>query len=141
MPHVSKQTLKKETAALLSDQLLTFVSIARTKQEALVLAEELFTETERLMLGKRLAIIVMLARGYSFTQIEETLAVTPQTITRLWKECKEGKHAKIQRYAREYTGHFKRTSIWSNIEKVLSAGMPPRAGKGRWKELRRSLDG
>ncbi len=140
MPHLSKQTLKKETEALLTDQLLTFVSVARTKSEARVLAEELFTETERLMLGKRLAVIVMLARGYSFTQIEETLAVTAQTVTRIWKECRSGKHARLMRYAKEYTRHFKRTTFWGNLEKILSAGMPPRAGRGRWRELNRSLE-
>lgn len=139
MPHVSRQKIKKEVATVLNDQLLTFLSAAQTKGEARVLAEELLTDTERLMLGKRLAIIVMLERDYSFTQIEELLAVTPQTIGRMYKELMAGKHVKLARYARDHTKHFKKNSFWSNFERILQAGMPPRAGKGRWKNLRKGL--
>ena len=139
MPHLSKQKIKKEVATVLNDQLLTFLSVARTKGEAQVLATELLTDTERLMLGKRLAIIVMLERDYSFTQIEELLAVTPQTIGRIYKELMAGKHAKLARYAREYTKHFRKNTFWDSFDRLLRAGMPPRAGKGRWKTLRKRL--
>lgn len=141
MPHLSKRKIKAEIAETLSDQLLSFLVAARTKGDARVLAEELLTQTERLMLAKRLAVVVMLTRGYSFEQIEEALVVGPQMIARIWKEMKDGRYQKIVRYARDYTAHFKQVSFWSTLEKALAMGLPPRAGRGRWKFLNKSLEG
>jgi uncharacterized protein YerC len=140
MPHLSKQEIKPEVKKVLQDQLLTFLSAASTKKEAKVLAEELLSETEQLMLGKRLAVVVMLARGYSYSEIKGLLGVTSQTVNRIAQEVRSGKCNKLTRYARNYTEHFKKTTFWDGLEKILSAGLPPRVGKGRWKNLYKSLD-
>ncbi|MEK7114146.1 MAG: Trp family transcriptional regulator [Patescibacteria group bacterium] len=141
MTHVSRKRLKKEVATELADQFLTFLSLARTKTEARILANELFSQTERVMLAKRLAIVVLLVRGYSFTQIEEALGVTRQTVIRVWKDMKTGKYDKIVRYAREYTKHFKKEGFMETLIRIIHVGMPPRAGRGRWKFLNKSLSG
>ena len=133
MTHISRKKIKKEIADELADQFLTFLSLARTKQDARVLARELFSQTERVMFAKRLAVIVLLTRGYSFTQIEESLGVTRQTITRLWKETKAGGYEKIVRYARKHTGHFKKESTMDAFIRIIHMGMP-RSGK-RWQQL------
>jgi Trp operon repressor len=140
MPHVSRKKIKKEIATELADQFLTFLSITQSKTEARILANELLSQTERVMLAKRLAIIVLLVRGYSFVQIGEALGVTPQTITRVWKGMKDGKYQKIARYAREHTRHFKKEAFMEALIRMIHFGMPPRAGKGRWKSLRATLD-
>lgn len=139
MPHVSKKKIKKEIATELADQFLTFLSLAHTKGEARILANELLSQTERVMLAKRLATVVLLVRGYSFTQIEEALGVTRQTVIRVWKDVKAGKYEKITRYARDHTRHFKHESFMDELIRIIHFGMPPRAGKGRWKFLDKSL--
>lgn len=125
----------------LADQFLTFLSLARSKGEARILANELLSQTERVMLAKRLATVVLLVRGYSFTQIEEALGITRQTVSRIWKETKEGKYDKIMRYARDHTRHFRQEAFMDNLIRIIHFGMPPRAGKGRWKFLSKSLSG
>lgn len=134
MTHVSKKKIKKEIASELADQFLTFLSIAHTKQGASIFAHELFSQTERVMFAKRLAVVILLVRGYSFTQIEESLGVTRQTVVRLSKEVRAGKYEKITRYARKHTRHFKEESAMDAFIRVLHIGMPPRAGK-RWQKL------
>lgn len=141
MTHVSKKRLKKDVATELADQFLTFLALATSKKEARILANELLSQTERVMLAKRLAIVVLLVRGYSFTQIEESLGVTRQTSVRVWKEVKNGKYQHITRYAREHTRHFKKESFVDELIRVIHFGMPPRAGKGRWKFLNKALSG
>ena len=141
MPHVSKKKIKKEVATELADQFLTFLSLARTKGEARVLANELLSQTERVMLAKRLATVVLLVRGYSFTQTEEALGVTRQTVVRIWKDIKTGKYDKIARYAQEHTRHFKKETFMEELIRSIHFGMPPRAGKGRWEFLNKSLSG
>ncbi len=134
MTHVSKKRIKKDVANELADQFLTFLSLARTNPAASVLANELLSQTERVMLAKRLSVVVLLVRGYSFTQIEEALGVTRQTVVRLWKETKKGRYEKIMRYARQHTRHFKKESALDTFIRVIHLGMPPRSGK-RWQQL------
>ena len=134
MTHISRKKIKKDVASELADQFLTFLSLARTKQDARILAQELLSQTERVMLAKRLAVVVLLVRGYTFEQIEETLGVTRQTVVRLWRETKDGRYEKIIRYARKHTRHFKHESFLDAFIRVIHLGMPPRAGK-RWQQL------
>jgi len=49
------------------------------------------------MLSKRLAIIYMLAKGYTFDSIQETLRVSPATIAKTWKGIERGKYAEIMK--------------------------------------------
>lgn len=140
MSHISKKPIKKEVADALVDQLLTFLTTLYTKREARVLVRELLTQTERIMLAKRLAVIVLIERGYSFAQIEQLLRVTPQTVARIWKEKRTGRYTKIARYARSKTSHFKREGMWDGLERVLRLGMPPRIGPGRRGALMRLGD-
>ncbi|MEK7144729.1 MAG: Trp family transcriptional regulator [Patescibacteria group bacterium] len=139
MTHISRKRIKKDVATELANQFLTFLSIARSKAEASVLANEILSQTERVMLAKRLAIIVLLVRGYSFKQIEGALGVTPQTITRIWRGLKDGQYTRIARYAREHTRHFKKETFMEEFIRIIHIGMPPRVGRGRWKFLRKSL--
>lgn len=141
MTHVSKKRIKKTVATELADQFLTFLAAARTKSDARVFANELFSQTERVMLAKRLALVVLLVRGYSFMQIEEALGVTPQTISRIWQDIKDGRYRKIARYAREYTRHFKKETAMDTFIRIIHMGMPPRVGRDRWKMLDKSLAG
>lgn len=134
MTHISRKKIKKDVAGELADQFLTFLALARTKQDARVLARELLSQTERVMLAKRLAVVVLLVRGYSFSQIEDALGVTGQTVVRIWKQIREGKFEKIVRYARKHTGHFKSESFMDMFIRIIHIGMPPRSGK-RWQRM------
>ena len=137
MTHLSKRKLKKDVADELADQFLTFMSLARTKQDARILARELLSQTERVMLAKRLAVVVLLVRGYTFQQIETTLGVTRQTVSRLWRETKNGRYEKIIGYARKHTRHFKQESFLEAFIRVIHLGMPSRVNK-RWQQLDKS---
>jgi uncharacterized protein YerC len=92
MAQMSKKKLKPEIEKILDDQLVSFLAASRTKAEARTMLEELFTSTERSMLGKRLATAALLADGYSFSEISELVGVTAQTINRVRKMLKGEKH-------------------------------------------------
>ena len=140
MAHVSKKKIKKKVADELADQFLEFLSAAPTKQAARILAAELLSQTERVMLAKRLAVVVLLTRGYSFTQIESALGVTRQTVVRIWRDTKEGAYTHIVRYARRHSRHFKQEVPLDAFIRILHLGMPPKAGK-RWQYVDKVLRG
>ena len=140
MPHVSRKKIEKKVAHELAGQFLALLSSVQTKKEASIFANELLSQTERVMLAKRIAIVVCLVRGYSFTQIEQALGVTPQTIVRIWRGMKNGTFTHIVRYARTQVTHFRKESFADALIRLIHFGMPPRAGKGRWKFLNNTLD-
>lgn len=121
MAYVSKKKMSDDVGRALADQFLAFFTAAHSKKDAAVLAGELFTETERTMLAKRLAVVVMLERGHTFGDIEQTLKVSPDTVTRLWRDRKEGRFAKIARYARDHTSHFQKgNQFLKALEAILT---------------------
>lgn len=85
----------------------------------------LLTRTEKTMLAKRLAIIVMLTNGDTYDEIALTLQVSKSTIHRLHRQLVAGHFQPISQ-------SFKREAGWKSfldtLELLLSVGMPSIAG-------------
>ncbi len=128
MVHLSKRRVKKETFIKIGKQLAEFICGLETTQNTKILLETLISEPERIMLAKRLAVIIMLGWGYSFSQISGSLKVSESTVVNVWKKMKKGRLRSLEE-------HFKKvgrkTSFWDNLEEFLRFGLPPR-GRGRW---------
>ena len=135
MPHVSKQKLDKETLNQISERLITIIIKLQNKDEASAFLEDLLTKTERIMLAKRLAITIMLERGYPFQVISQSLKVSEATISVM--------RDRIDRGGRGFKNILEKLEKDRSIEKLLKIldtiisafAMPPIAGKGRWKFL------
>ncbi len=127
MAHLSKKELPSETVATIHRQLLSLFS-SHNRNVAKVVTEEFLTETERLMLAKRLAIVMMLNEEISYYRISRTLAVSTSTIKRLHTELLNENFSATLKLANNKKG---RENFWKALETILQAGMPPR-GKGRW---------
>ena len=136
MTRISKKKLKSSVSEAIGAQLLGSIIHARTKRDAHALLTELLTSSERIMLAKRFAIIAMLARGYSFTQIEKLLETSSDTVVRISRDVRIGKYPALVQYAKNNPKKIEGESFLSLLEKLLAAGMPPR-GKGRWAAFKR----
>src|SRR3989344_8389726 len=128
MPHVSQKRIKKEVFKRMSDEFINSVSSLKTYLEIKGFLNELLTPTERIMLAKRLAIILMLRKGYPFIIIERTLKLSPSTVARFWKLTKT---KTFQFIFKETKRKEDQKKFWDELEKLMRMGMPPR-GKGRW---------
>jgi uncharacterized protein YerC len=132
MPHVSKTKLPKNVQDDIFGQLAKYISRAKDPTHAEAVLSGLLTDTEKLMLAKRLAIIALLHEGNSMYSIANLLAVSPSTVERLYRDKENGQHDFVEDL---YTDIGKKHDFLSVIETILSAGLPPIAGKGRWKWL------
>jgi len=132
MPHVSRKKLKKKVFIKIGEQLADTIAKANSARELRWVFKELITPTERVMLAKRLAIILMLERGYSFDIIQKTLKVTPQTIVRFWKITKQSSHKLV---IKEISSNKAKKDFWQELEKLILLGMPPRGRQ--WQLMRR----
>jgi len=138
MAHISKKKMQDTVRDAVAAQFFMSVVHARTKREAQALLSELLGDTERLMLGKRFAVIAMVVRGYSESQITELLKISPDTVARVRRNIRTGAYPRLIRYAKNNPRKFEGESFMELLEKIMQAGMPPR-GSGRWKRVDRML--
>src|SRR3989344_7744615 len=88
MPHISQKRVKRHVFKRMSDEFVKTISSLKSSSEIRGFLNELLTPTERMMLAKRLAMILMLKKGYSFLIIRRTLKLSPSTVARFWKMTK-----------------------------------------------------
>lgn len=97
MPHISSQTLPKQTLEQVYKTLFVTTTsrlTSRTKQEKFF--DELLTPTEKIMLGKRLAAIALLSRDHSSYAVSQLLQLSPNTAKKLQYGIERGRFAHIK---------------------------------------------
>jgi uncharacterized protein YerC len=125
MPHVSKKLLEKNKYLEINKQLYKNIdSLVRNGKTTLVV-NELLTKTEKLMLSKRLAIIVLIDKGETIYAIENSLKVSPSTVARISKNYEAGEFDQLLKELRSYEG------LWYQLSKIV----PPKVGRDRFKNF------
>jgi TrpR-related protein YerC/YecD len=129
MPQVSRKPLPKDTQDRLFE--IFFKSLARISDPSDIqkLLFDLLSPIERTMLAKRLAIAILLAKGYSYEAIKDTIHVSQETIARVNLSLNyggEGYKMIIQKILRDE----KLEHILENIEDATIAILPNSSLKG-----------
>lgn len=83
MPHISKHKLPRETEQALIKNLNLILSSIHKHEEMLLFLDALLTDTEKLMLAKRIAIIVLIAERLTDSEIANRLHVTRITVAKM----------------------------------------------------------
>ena len=128
MPHVSKRKISRIVENEIRERLLVSILKLKSKREVKFFLKSLLTETEEIMLGKRLTIIYLLWKGASWNFIESAIGVTPRTIDRLSRRIDSGAYKPL-------VDHFKRNepTFTNFIEKLLNNGKI--SARKRWEFL------
>ena len=137
MPHVSQNPIDKNTLYKISEKLFKAIKHLKREKEAAQFLSDLLTKTERIMLAKRLAIIIMLDANYPFKVISNALRVSEATI-RVMRD-------RFDRGGGGYNlviGRLKREAMWreffKSLEKILQPDfLPPITGRGRWRHVKK----
>jgi len=129
MPHVSSKKLKPEFLEKLFGKLLLTLGEAQNKKYLPSVVDEFFTSTEKIMLAKRLAIILMLEGKTPQHRVVEILSVSPSTVARISLEIEVGKYEALLKVSKKEKTDFEKV-VWG----VLTAGgiMPPKIGRKYW---------
>lgn len=135
MPHVSKNKLDQKTLYQISERLFSAIRHLKHEREVSQFFNDLLTKTERIMLAKRLAIVVMLEANYPFKVISRALKVSEATVSNMRDRFDRGGDG-----YRLVLERFKKEKFWKDffksIEKILQPDfLPPITGKGRWRNL------
>ena len=131
MTHVSKFKMKDRVKKRITGSLSrAFLQSGTAHGRAMI--ETLLTSTEQIMLAKRLAVIVMLEREYTYYRIMKTLKVSTSTIKRLHKNLESGRYRFIRRTFLKKSNSL---GFLELLEVFLAAGMPSIAGPRHQKRL------
>jgi len=135
MTHISKKKLNNNDFEKLYAELIHSFERSFKNNRTKNVFEEFLTQTEKVMLVKRLAVIAMLSKDIPIYTIAESLNMSPATVDRMSLKYEMGKYSSIIKYA------LGKKDIWDVIDHILSGGgiMPPKTGKGRWKNFDRSM--
>ena len=102
----------------------------------------LLTHTEQVMLAKRLAISVLLSRGFSYQDIDETLKVSKSTIATIQRQLLAGASGYVKA-VKKIQNQKAQENFWDAIEElILKFSLPARYGSPafqRKSELGKSL--
>lgn len=122
--------MKGDTEKKLIRAMIDTLSLKGDSKQRSQIHWELFTGVERLMLAKRLAVIVLLARGVPVDAIAQKLMVSPSTVSRL----RAGVEAERFKTTVDAARKSKFEKVVATILKTLVLGSRQR-GKSRWKWL------
>lgn len=128
MTNVSKQQLTAEVADKLRLQLARIfdnVPVQKSKN----LFDALLSESEQIMLAKRLAVILLIHQKVGVSEIAKRVLVSDATVRTLQKQYKTGRYAPLVSHCTSHS--FDSKKFWQTLEVVLRGGLPPR-GKDRW---------
>jgi len=137
MVNISKRKVKEDILIAISDNLIKYIAHIKNKKQAQLFINSFFTKSERLLFAKRFTIVVMLERGYSYSEIEDTLKVSDRTIAKIEQKRERGDFIYLANHVKKAcakTTTKQEGDIWDLLEVILRAGMPPR-GRGRWKKF------
>jgi uncharacterized protein YerC len=104
MPHISHKKIPQKTLDELEDTLVSLLTSTGSQTRKKVL-KEVLTETERLMIAKRLGIISLLQRGMSTFKISTVLLVSPSTVQRFERTVDAGHYAKTLQWLKTEAGN------------------------------------
>ena len=125
MPHISKKFLQKDNFSKIQKQLYKVTNDLVRSGESKLFFDEILTKTEKIMLSKRLAMIIMLNEGESPYAIENMLKVSPSTVYRISLSYEKGKYSGVLKEVKE------QSSFWVEFHKLI----PPRVGRNRFKNF------
>lgn len=114
MSQVSKYKVSENVEKRISEIFLQAISRLNKPEEISQFFEEFLTPTEKTVLSKRLAIGVMLYKGYDYYSIKKVLKVTPCTIAKAayWIKHKKNGFLKIAQLIVEKE---KNEEFWNEI--------------------------
>lgn len=130
MPHLSAKKLKKDLRQKLYQEFNEALEKSVRKSSSKFFLQGFLTKTEKIMLSKRFAVICMLDKEVPVSYISESLMMSPATVRRMSLRHETGQYEMLLKTVRRQN-----KEIWNILEKILRAGLPPIAGRGRWKFL------
>jgi len=131
MTHISKRELPAQQRQKLFRQFVKLFAVA-DERDTNVLFTIVCTETEQIMLIKRVAAILMVDKGLSTYAISKSLMISDSTVRVVKSKYQSGEYHSLLRVI--HKKQFDSIQLLKTLETLLRFGMPEQ-GKNRWRFL------
>ena len=131
MPHISNKKLEEKYFRKIYNQLISMLDTAGTSRRSDILLKEFLTETEKIMLAKRLAIICLLNEGVSKPYISQILLISPSTVDRISLTYEIGMYPYITNIVKKNS-----RTLWTIFEEMIHDSVSKKLGKRRFEWLK-----
>lgn len=115
MPQISRKPLSKELMNRINELLWEAFAKLRGKEDAATFIQDIFTTTEKVMIAKRLAIALLLARGWDQEAISSYLKVSTGTV----QTIKRNLNSQSQGY-RKVINQIEESGEWEQMKLDLA---------------------
>mgnify|MGYP003526438193 CR=1 FL=1 len=131
MPHLSSIELDKKLSDKLFNDLLDILNRSKKVELMTGVINELLTETEKLMLAKRIAIVLLLNANTPQSSIADILKVSTSTIAKTSLKMEQGRYHFILNASKKDKNDFERI-----IYDIMTVGglMRPKVGRKYWRK-------
>ncbi|MCL5438982.1 MAG: trp operon repressor [Patescibacteria group bacterium] len=137
MTQVSKYPIHKDVEKRIDEIFKKSISYLKTSEDIEDFLHDFLSPVEKIMLGKRLSIAVLLSKGYNYGQIGRILRVTPPTIASVSIALKySGKGYK--KIVDRISNADRREQFWQKIDDIL-INIPASKGSD-WSYQRRKYE-
>lgn len=118
MGRVSKKVIDKKLLDQLKDQFSFLIESLNKRDEINDFMNEFLTREEKIMLGKRLILYMMLYKGMTSKQIHNSLGMSLETI-HWYKQTYDGKSELFRKNIEKLIGRERSKQMWVEIERIL----------------------
>jgi len=132
---VSRRLLDKDVSGEINSSFVSLISSLKNRSEVENFLTDFLTREEKLMLAKRLAVSLMLTRGYTVGTICEVLKVSKETIrsSRSWLETKGETYKRVLEKLRKAQ---EANEFWKKVDKIIDKALlpvkPDRKSRAKW---------
>lgn len=137
MTQVSKFQLSEKIETQIRNIFAEIISLLSGKENVFVFLDDFLTQTEKIVLSKRIAIAFMLKKSYDYETIKNILKVSQSTVSAISLKLKyagKGYHQVLDKILLQE----KIKTSFDQIEKFILENLSRGKGKGTsfWKELK-----
>ncbi len=131
MPHISSKRLNKDLSEKLFKDFIGVLNKAQSKHIFQKIIDEILTSTEKEMLAKRIAIVIMLDSRIPQHSIVDMLNVSPSTVAIASSRIEMHKYKNILNVCKK-----EKNGLEEIVRDFLTVGglMPSKLGKRYWKK-------
>lgn len=140
MAQISKYPLSKKVADRIFEVFLKSLIEIHNKEDAEQFLTDFLTPTEKIVLAKRLAIAVLLEKGYDYNAIKQLIRVSAPTIASVNTQRKYGSNG-YNKLITKLLQEEKLTEFFDEtLNKLLSIPTTLERGQGTWSYLKQKHD-
>jgi uncharacterized protein YerC len=134
MGRVSQRYIEPEIESRIFEVFRNYIANITYPQEVEEFFTSLLSHTEQIMVAKRLAIAVLLYKGYTYERINDTLKVSSSTVTTVHKQIISGATG-YRKAVDKILSEENKELLGLNIEEFLmQISLPKAHGSQMWKE-------